>query len=275
MLAVAEVTTAWADVVEARLRSRGADATSGAIDSEYIAGMLAMTGRILDSKMHTDVQGSAATVLSLALTAAGPEADETADWSEKWRRLRGLSTTPSRGREIRGTAQQSLLQRLGRTQGRGESIVGIDAAEVMDELERVSIDWRPPSPGQDSAAEHLRWYEGVAGLLDDAVTAETKRLADWTERFYTNIESDSDNPLEAAVVEVEAVLGEVARLGKGASSDARLRRAIEKVGEVDTGVLSELLAFYGRRRHPGVVPTAPGFSCKGLVERDPTSHCAN
>ena len=163
MLAVAEVTTPWADVVEARLRSRGDDATSGEIDSQYIAGMLAVTGRILGLEKPADVPGSSATVLSLALTAAGPEARETADWSEKWKRLRGLSTTPPRGREIRGTAQQSLLQRLGRTQGRGESIVAIDAAEVMDELERVAVDWMPPSPGQDSPAEHLRWYEGVAG----------------------------------------------------------------------------------------------------------------
>ena len=85
----------------------------------------------------------------------------------------------------------------------------------------------------------------MLALLDDAVTAETKRLADWTKRFHANIESESDNPLETAVVEVEAVLGEVARLGKGASSDARLAAPSRELRQVDTGVLSELLAFYG------------------------------
>jgi hypothetical protein len=260
MLVVADVTAAWVTEVESRIRARGRG--SGAIDSEYLVGMLAVTGMILGLDDSFDPPDSIARALSLALTPFDPSQDAgTIDRSDEWRRLRAAAAAP-RGKEIREVARKALLRRLGRTQGRGESIVAIDVADVVDELRRVCLEWRPPEAAQDALPEDKRWSEGVANALTAAVSAETQRLSEWSKSAVATIDLESKNPLEAVGVEVEAVLGEIARLGKGASSDAFLRRALQDAQRVDETDFRELVGFY--RHDPATVgwPRLLGWAAK-------------
>jgi hypothetical protein len=243
MLVVGNVTAPWVAEIESRLRARGRGA--GAIDSGFVAGMLAMTGLILGLGDSVDPPESVSGALSLALTPFDPSSETgTTDRSDEWKRLRQAAAAAPRGRETREVARRALLRRLGRTQGRGESIVAIDIADAVNELGRVCAEWKPSEVAPDAAPEDKRWADGVANTLEAAVRAETKRLSEWSKRVMANIDVGSKTALDEVVVEVEAVLGEIARLGKGASSDAFVRRALQGAQRVDEHDFRELVGFY-------------------------------
>jgi hypothetical protein len=242
ILVVADVTTPWVRDVEDRLRARGP--TTGAIDSGYLTGMLAVTGMILGLNGFSPRRGIAE-ALSLALTPFDPDQDaRSAAQSKEWQRVRAAAVAPPRGREFRETARQALLRRLGRTQGRGESIVALDVAEVIEGLRRVCEEWTPPEPTAEASPENRRWSEGVSNTLETAVNAEARRLGEWSKRASENIDLDVDASFDAVVVEIEAALNEIGRLGQGGSSDAFVRQAVQAAKELGEDDFRELVEFF-------------------------------
>jgi hypothetical protein len=245
MLVAAEVTAAWVQDVEDRLRSPAGEA--GALDSTYFAGMLAITGLILGLEGRPMAPTSLSGAVSLALAQPNlAQSDSHDDHSDEWKNLR-KAARGTRGDDKREGTRRAFIRRLGRTQGRGESVVALDIADVLKELRRVSEDWTAPSLPSDVEADEKRWHAAVVGGLESAVKAEVQRLHGWCERVAANIDLDVQAPLDAAAAEVEAVLADIARLGKGPSgprSDAYVIRAIEAMRGISEDEFRRLFELF-------------------------------
>jgi hypothetical protein len=125
-------------------------------------------------------------------------------------------------------------------------VIALEIAHLLPELSRVSTAWKPPSLQPDTSSENKRWHRAITAELETAVTAETKRMSEWSKSVTANIDLDVEEPLDAVAAEVEAALTDVSRLGKGPTgrSDAFVIRAIETLRRVPEDDLRRVVNFF-------------------------------
>jgi hypothetical protein len=225
----------WAALVDERIAARSSQ--DHGLDIVALLRALAVSGRALGLDTSSENRVSALACAVAATPQEEPEKIRTPGWVKLERSAVGAGGE----REV---ARETLVRRLGRSQGTGSS-VALDIAELLPELDAFTTEWKIDKSAGDKDSPFRRWFDGLADSLEKAVEAEWEERTNWAQAIVEQLALDEGRSLIETADEVEATATVIDQVTGQQREEAALVLVLKELRSGDDAGVREMLDAFG------------------------------